>query len=211
MEEIRELPDILPGIEVTHGRALWVLAELGFRGEASESTFREYIKSLRKLGIPFEPGEIGLARRGLAVYSYCHLMELALTLCLRVYHAVPDALLAEIVRYRERLCHHYRYAYAHRRTGRGAPVILRVNVGEAIEARGIFLDLRIRFSGGKLESFGPPAALSPAQALAVFAERDVASRALLPLNASLLAERVVSAALRAPVIRRGPRVVSVNV
>jgi hypothetical protein len=69
---------VLPPIKLHHGEAVWVLARLGFQGKANKSTFYEYIKSLRKLGTPFEPGRIGFGRRGLANYSYCHLMELAL-------------------------------------------------------------------------------------------------------------------------------------
>src|SRR6266700_3936827 len=117
-----DLPMSLPHIELHHGEALWVLARLGFQGAASKSTFYEYIKSLRKLGTPFEPGKIGFARRGLANYSYYHLMELALALTLRVYHVVPDSVLAEIIRYRMSLYRHYRRAYAERCTGLGAPL-----------------------------------------------------------------------------------------
>jgi hypothetical protein len=192
-----DLPKALPPIALKRGRVLWVLAELGFRGDASESTFTEYIKSLGKLGIPFERRDAGSPQRRYAAYSYCQLMELALTLTLRVYHVVPDALLAEIVRYRERLYHLYRYAYVHRQSGRGAPVVLKLEGRDPLRLRGVFLDLQINFSGGKLVSFGPPRTLSPAEALAVFAERDLAARALLPLNLSLLAERLVAAAQHA--------------
>jgi hypothetical protein len=59
------LPTALPEIALYHGEALWVLAQLGFRGSAAESTFNEYIKSLRKLGAPFERGKNEAARRGL--------------------------------------------------------------------------------------------------------------------------------------------------
>jgi hypothetical protein len=61
---------VLPPIKLHHGEAVWVLARLGFQGKANKSTFYEYIKSLRKLGTPFEPGRIGFGRRGLANYSY---------------------------------------------------------------------------------------------------------------------------------------------
>lgn len=199
------LPKILPAIELCHGPALWVLTGLGFRGTASEGTFKEYIKSLRKLGVPCERGEIGLARRGLAIYSYHHLMELALALTLRVYHAVPDSLLGQIVRFRRPLYRHYRRAYALRYSGRGTPVVVATKPQRKVHVRGMFLDLQINFSGGKLVSFGPPRLLSPAQALAAFSEHDLAARALLPINLSLLAERLVAIALHAPVMRRGPR------
>jgi hypothetical protein len=51
----------LPVIALNHGSALRLPAELGFQGRASRSTFHEYIKSLRKRGIPVRPGEIGFA------------------------------------------------------------------------------------------------------------------------------------------------------
>ncbi len=204
-EPLDSLPNALPDIELHHGRALWVLSELGFRGAASEGTFNEYVKSLRKLGIPFERRKIGLARRGLANYSYCHLMELALTLTLRVYHVVPDSVLVEIMRYRRSLYRQYRRAYVQRRRDTGAPIVVEASGCSPIRMRGMFLDLQINFSGGRLVSFGPPKSLSPFEALASFVRRDLAARALLPINLSLLSERVVALSLRAPLIRRGPR------
>jgi hypothetical protein len=201
------LPTSLPEIKLHHGEALWVLSRLGFQGGASKSTFYEYIKSLRKLGTPFDRGTIGLARRGLKNYSYCHLMELALALTLRVYHAVPDSVLAEIIRYRASLYRHYRRAYAERTTGIGAPIVVNAVDHTPIHMRGVFLDLQINFSGGMLVKFSPPRLLSPFDALSVFVKRDIAARALLPINLSLLSERLVLTALRAPVIRRGPRAI----
>jgi len=200
-----DLPKSLPKIELHHGEALWVLSRLGFSGGASKSTFYEYIKSLRKLGTPFDRGAIGFTRRGLANYSYCHLMELALALTLRVYHAVPDSVLVGIIRHRASLYRHYRRAYAERRTGIGIPTVVEAVDHAPIHMRGVFLDLQINFSGGKLVKFGPAKLLSPREALTVFAERDIAARAFLPINLSLLSERVVSTSLRAPLIRRGPR------
>lgn len=201
---IEVLPPRLPEIALNHGRALWVLVQLGFQGDAPASTFNEYLKSLRKLGIPFAPGDIGLAHRGLANYSYCHVMELALALTLRVYHVLPDAVLGGIIRYRRVLHRHYRRAYAERSSGLGAPRTLHTNGEELLTLRGVFVDLQINYSGGRLTSFGPPSLLSPSAAVGVLTQRDVAGRALVPINLSALAERVVELALRAPAIRRGP-------
>src|SRR6201987_2060967 len=69
----------------------------------------------------------------------------------------------------------------------------------------VMLDLQIDFSGGVLTRFGPPTLLSPDQALASFVEHDIASRSLLPINLTLLAERLVATVSQAPVIRTGPR------
>lgn len=196
-------PKELSHIRLHHGEAVWVMSHLGFQGAASDSTFYEYIKSLRKFGIPF--GKIGLGRRGLANYSYCHLMELALVLTARVYYCVPDTVLAEIIQHRRILYRYYRRAYLDRQSGIGAPVRFSAPHHAPIIARGAFLDLQIDFSGGVLTRFGPPALLSPFQALASFVEQDIATRSLLPINLSLLAERLIATAARAPVIRKGPR------
>jgi len=199
-----DLPRSLPSIKLHHGEVVWVLAQLGFQGAVTRSTFYEYIKSLRKFGTPFDRREHGLACRGLANYSYGHLMELALVLTLRVYHVVPDSVLAEVIRSRTILYRYYRRAYSERSTGIGAAIALEVPGRRPICVRGVFLDLQIDFSGGRLRSFGPPKLLSPFEAVSFFAERDVAARALLPINLSRLSERLVSAALHAPPIRRGP-------
>ena len=71
------LPAKLPSIRLRHGQVLWLLTELGYRGAVSESAFFEYIKSLRKLGIPFGHAKFQTERRKrLACYSFFHLMEL---------------------------------------------------------------------------------------------------------------------------------------
>jgi hypothetical protein len=199
------LPEFLPEISLRHGQALWLLTELGFRGSAAQVTFYEYIKSLRKLGIPFENRAVGI-NRGVSVnYSYYDLMELALALTVRVYYFVPDSVLVGIIRYRRSLHKHYRRAYSERCTGIGAPIALKAKGCPPICMRGVFLDLQLNFSGGKLVKFGPPRALSPHAAASVFAMGRIAARALLPISLSPLSERVVGLSLRAPLIRRRPR------
>ena len=195
----------LPDIRLHHGEALWVLSELGFRGCRSAATFNEYIKSLRKLGVPFPRGEIGYAGRSMANYSYFHLMELALVLSFRVYHVVPDSLLTKIARHRKALYRHYRTAFEQRNSELGAPVTFNVTGSSPVRVRGVFLDLKLDFAGGALVRFGPPTLLSPAEAVAAFADCKTIARALLPINLSLLSERVAAAACSAPRIRRGPK------
>ncbi|MFD2031436.1 hypothetical protein ACFSKM_16175 [Ancylobacter dichloromethanicus] len=46
--------DDIPRIALTHGQTIWLMTELGLHHGVSTSTFNYYIKSLRKLGIPFE-------------------------------------------------------------------------------------------------------------------------------------------------------------
>jgi hypothetical protein len=138
------------------------------------------------------------SRRGATNYTYDHLMELALVLTLRVYHVVPDAALAEIIRFRKLLRRLYRRAYAQRCSGIGRPIRVTTSEGHAIEMRGGFLDLHINFAGGRLVSFGPPRLISPSVAVKTYVERDLAARALLPLNLTDLSERVVALARAAP-------------
>src|SRR5271166_6037726 len=202
------LPAALASIKLHHGEAVWLMTQLGFRGRTSKSTFNEYIKSLRKLGTPFERGSLGMPRRGLANYTYCHLMELALALTLRVYQVIPDAVLTGIVRHRTSLYRHYRQAYTERCTGLGAPILIESTDKQTISLRGVFLDVGINFSGGRLISSGRPKLLSPFEALSMFAARGHAARAFLPINLSFLSERVIKLSLSAPLIRRGPRPVS---
>ncbi len=184
---------------------LWLLAELGYRGAVSESAFFEYIKSLRKLGIPFGQVKFQTKRsKRLAHYSFCHLMELAVTLSLRVYHVVPDAVLRGLARYRDELYRLYRRAYAQRRSGAGKPTLIVTEDCKPIELRGLYLDLNIEFAGGHLVRFGPPKLLSSAETLVRFSKSAISGRAFLPLALSLLSERVAALALRAPEVRSGP-------
>jgi hypothetical protein len=200
------LPAKLPEIRLRYGQAIWLLTELGYSGAATPSTFHEYIRSLRKLGIPF--GRIKFQtkhRRRLAEYSYCHVMELAIVLSLRVYHVVPDSVLRGIIRYRGQLYRLYRRAYVHRRSGVGKPLIIKERNRVPIQLRGLFLDLNIKFSTGSLMRFGPPKLLSSFEALALFSEGALSSRIFLPISLSLLAEQVTTLALAVPAIRSGPQ------
>jgi hypothetical protein len=71
--------------------------------------------------------------------------------------------------------------------------------------KGVFLDFRINFAGGKLVRFGPPKLISAVEALKVYALHSGAARAFLPINISALSERLIATACNAPVIRTGPR------
>jgi hypothetical protein len=194
----------VPAIALSHGAALWVLSELGFRGGSSVSTFNAYLKSLRRLGIPFTESEVGHGAGHPVVYGYRHLMEISLALAMRFYLAIPDKVLSEIVRWRPQLLRLYRRAFTERNTGRGAPIRL----GQApntCEMHGAYLDLRMRFAGGQLMRLGPPQLLTPFEAIRRFANVDPSSRATMPLPLSALSTEIVRLATAAPHIRPGPR------
>jgi len=199
-------PANLPLIRLTRGQAIWVLKRLGYGDGVSPETFSEYIKSLLKLGIPFGRPYLKSphGRRRWAHFGYFELMELALTLSLRVYHVVPDSVLNAIIDNRSKLRRIYCQAYAERLSGKGAAMTLNIP-GAPIKLRGCFLDLGMRFSGGQLIRFGPPRLLSPSEAVALSAQRMRTSQTLLPVGLSTLAEGVAALAMAAPAVRSSPR------
>jgi hypothetical protein len=200
----RVTSELVPDIQLTHGRAVWVLETLGFGAGVTHITFNHYIKSLRKVGVPFARGGAVSGVGKPVRYSYNHLMELSVALTLRVYGALPDPVLAGIIQFREELHDLYRRAYLEYASGLGAPVRVSAKTRAEFEMSGIYLDLKIRFGGGRTLEFGPPKAVSPFEALRLYAKLDTPGRAHLPFNLSALAIAVVECAQSAPNIRRGP-------
>jgi hypothetical protein len=90
------LPKKLRQTKLRYGQVMWLLTELGCGNALSRSAVHEYIKSLRKLGIPFGQERFQTNERRLP--EHCHIMELAVVLSLRVYHVVPDSVLRGIIR-----------------------------------------------------------------------------------------------------------------
>ena len=56
---------------------------------------------------------------------------------------------------------HCRRAYVERCMGIGAPIALKTEGSPPIYMRGVFLDLQLNFSGGRLVKFGPPRRFRP--------------------------------------------------
>jgi len=189
------LPHKLPHLALSYGQVMWLLLRLGYGSGVSESTFHEYLKSLRKLGIPFGRTVSSSKRKTRAQFSYCHVMELALVLSLRIYHVVPDSVLHVVSRHRQQLHRFYRKAYAQRASGKGRTVTCTIAHSKSFEIRGLFLDLGIKFSGGQLIKFGPPKLLSPAQTVIHFLSTAQSGQFFLPINLSSLSERVLALAL----------------
>ena len=198
----RVTSELVPDVQLTHGRAVWVLATMGFSAGVTPITFNHYIKSLRVLGVPFTRNEMGSNAGRPVRYSYNHLMELCVALTLRIYGALPDPVLLEIVRYRHELYELYRRAYVEYATDLGALVKVAAKGRAAFEMQGVYLDLRIRFGGGRAFEFGPPRVISPFEALRVYSRLDTPGRAHLPFNLSDLAIAVVEYAEQAANMRR---------
>lgn len=193
-------PTELSNIELRYGSVVRILVEMGFRGSTSEHTFNDYIKSLRKLGLPVSSKTA--PRKGHAIiYSFENVMDLVLAFLLRVYNGVPDAVLRQLVEARPELHRLYWLAYRDRCSGLGSP--FRIGKGDgSFEIAGVFLDLKLNHAGGRLVGFGPPVALSPMEAFARFAQSDITSRAFLPMRLSELCERVAGLARQEMMNRR---------
>lgn len=197
--------DGIPHLALTHGQTIWLMTELGLHNGVSESTFNYYIKSLRKLGVPFEKGKGQADGHHHVRYEYEELMELTIALLLRVYGTLPDAIIAGLRRFRGDLHSIYRQAYLEgiadeRKTAR----VMESRGGRAVVS-GLFLDLNIRYSAGQMIEFGPPKIVSPFDAIVAYAHSELPARSYLPLNVTTVAQMIVDRTKVLPPLRRGRR------
>jgi hypothetical protein len=192
---------LVPDLSLSFGQVVWVLEAAGFSAGAPDVTFQYYIKSLRRLGLPFRRGEPGLDHGRLAQYAFGHLMDLAVALHLRVYGTLPDPVAEGLLAARETLHGFYRRAYLEHASGLGARSEVAAQGRAGFTMSGVWLDLRLRYAGGHYLGFGPPRLLSPFEALRVFAAGEETVRTQPPFNLSALAVRLVEASLRCPRMR----------
>ncbi len=194
--------DAIPHLALTHGQTIWLMTELGLHYGVSTSTFNYYVKSLRKLGIPFEKGKGQSEGHRHVTYDFEELMELTVALLLRVYGTLPDTVVAGLRNFRDELRPIYRQAYFDT-AKRTYPLAYVSEPGrDHIAVSGLFLDLNIRYSAGQLIEFGPPKAMSPFEAVATFTRAQVPSRSYLPLNVTAVAEMIIGRTRVLPSIRR---------
>lgn len=195
----------VPDLALTHGQTLWLMAQLGLRGGVSASTFNHYVKSLRVLGVPFVKGKGQSGGRRHVTYDFEELMELAVALLLRVYGALPDTVVTGLRDFRVDLRPIYRQAYLNSLRTIHPPARIAEPGGPHVYASGVFLDLNIRFAAGQMVEFGPPKALSPFEAMKIFASSEVPARSYLPLNISTVAAAITERAQSLPPMRRPRR------
>jgi hypothetical protein len=197
--------EAIPRLALTHGQTIWLMTELGLHRGVSTSTFNYYIKSLRKLGIPFEKGKGQSEGHRHVTYDFEELMELTVALLLRVYGILPDTVVAGLRRFRQELRPIYRQAYFDT-IGKTRAAVRIVESGRPRTiVTGLFLDLNIRYSAGQMIEFGPPKALSPFEAVVTYAQAEVPARSYLPLNVTDVAEMIVDRTRILPSVRRSRR------
>lgn len=195
--------DSIPQLALSHGQVIWLLTELGLRGGVGKSTFNHYVKSLRRLDIPFDRRKGGPERGPEVIYDFEDLMELTLALLLRVYGTLPDVVTNGLRTFRKDLRPIYRQAYLDSLKSVYPAARVSTPDGERFTVQGLFLDLNIRYSAKQAIQFGPPKALSPFEALSVFARSEIAGRSYLPLNITAVAQMITERARQTPTIRRG--------
>ncbi|MGN6097474.1 MAG: hypothetical protein ACTHP8_14690 [Bosea sp. (in: a-proteobacteria)] len=193
----------VPDLALTHGQAIRLMSELGLREGVTDSTFNYYVKSLHKLGIPFGRGQGQRQGQHHVTYAFEDLMELTVALLLRVYGTLPDTIVAGLRDFREELRPIYRQAYRDSVRHAFPPAYLSTASADCLAIEGLFLDLNIRYAAGQMVDFGPPRTLSPFEALAVYSGSEIPARSYLPLNVSVIAEKIVGRARVLPSIRRG--------
>jgi hypothetical protein len=181
----------VPPLALTHGQTLWLMNELGLSRGVSASTFNHYVKSLRKLGVPLEKGQGGAERRPHVSYDFEALMELTVALLLRVYGALPDAVVSGLREFRRDLRPIYRTAYLDSVKRQYPPVRISEAGRKPILASGVFVDLNVRYAAGQIVEFGPPKLVSPYEAARIYLSSELPARSYLPLNISAVAETII--------------------
>jgi hypothetical protein len=101
------------------------------------STLVEYVKLVRRFGVPFSPREWtgGTAHRH--VYRYERLMELGVALSFRLHRILPWDVTKLLVEHRSQLRKIYRRAYLERESGAGRPVRIKIGSHKQFYAKGI--------------------------------------------------------------------------
>jgi hypothetical protein len=189
--------DKIPEISLGHAQMLWVLDRLGLHTGGSHSSFHEYVKSVRKFGIPFSPDEAAGRSSQLFVYRYEHLMELAIALSFKFPRTLGWDVVGILVDHRPDLRLIYRRAYLERDHGLGQLVQLKISGRDPIEISGVYLDMNFRFANDRLTSDGPRA-IGPADAVHAFVRQTHRARVGTPLPISALATEIVRAAAAVP-------------
>lgn len=190
-------------LALSHGQARWVLSQLGLHAGEDESTFDSYIKSLRRDGVPFAPGELGVGAGHNLKYRYPHLMELAVALALRTQGILSRHIVGLLAEGRSILRPLYRRAWLERESGIGARRYLLVDGETPRYISGAYLDLSLMYSSTGVLLATEPRLLEPVGALDYYMARHQQVYPRPPLPISQFAADVVRLAEIAPEIKRG--------
>jgi hypothetical protein len=192
-------------LALSHGRARWVLSDLGLHAGEDEPTFDAYLKSLRRDGVPFARDELGVGAGHNLIYRYPHLMELAVALALRTQGILSRHIVALLAHYRSILRPHYRRAWLERNAGLGAPRKVVIDGTTERRISGTYLDLRLGYTPTGVLNMIEPELVDPVEAFEGYMAFHQRVYPRPPLPISQIAEDVVRLAEAAPEIKRGRR------
>jgi hypothetical protein len=201
----RKKEELVPELALSHGQTLWLMDQLGLRHDVSASTFNHYVKSLRKLGIPFDKGKGQSEGRRPVTYDFEDLMELTIALILRVYGTFHGTIVTGLRQFLVELRPMYRQGYLDSLKRLYPATRLSERGGDSIKSSGLYLDLNIRYSLSQTIEFGPPKLLSPFEALKAYALSECPATSYLPLNISLVAQMIVAGTRSVPPLQRRGR------
>jgi len=188
--------------ELSHGQAVWVLWHL-FDGGPISPAFENYVKYLRRRGIPFGPDEIGKGRGVHVQYRYEHVMELALALVLRTQGVLKEDAVKLLSGVRGELRPLFVKAWKLRESKIGEPIEVVID-GEKRQIHGLWLDLHLHYVNWNLMGLGPIKLLGPTQAAETMLAKGRQLMFRDPIRISDIAEKVANLAPKVPEIKRGP-------
>ena len=195
--------DRIDRLALSHGQARWLLSYLGLHAGEDERTFDSYIKSLRRDGVPFAPGELGVGAGHNLKYRYPHLMELAVALALRTQGILSRHIVGLLAEGRSVLRSYYRRAWLERESGIGAPRNLLIDERTPRRISGAYLDLSLQYNSSGALLATEPRLLNPVEALDYYMAGHQSVYPRPPLPISQFAADVVRLAENAPEIKRG--------
>jgi hypothetical protein len=193
----------VPPLNLSHGQALWVLENMGFRTGDTPTAFNAYLMGLRRAGLPFAEGELGQGPGHNVTYRFEHLMELTVALALRAQAILPRDVVNVLAQSRPRLRQIYRRAWTDRKSGLGAPEWIVPGKQPRFQLQGIYLDLRLMHVETGFFLHASPIALGPGQYIGRASTKNILQHMRDPLPISDMAEKIVELAAGAPEVRRG--------
>jgi hypothetical protein len=198
----------LPPIDLlalSHGQVRWVLSGLGLHGGGDGQTFDNYLKSVRRDGVPFSSEELGVGAGHNLKYRYHHMMELAVALALRTQGILSRDIVGLLAHHRTVLRSYYRRAWLERedKLGSTKEVVINGTIRRVIS--GTYLTLELTYNAHGVLSMWEPRLIDAVEAFDHYMGRHQSVYPRPPLPISEFAADIVRLAKQAPEVKRGRR------
>lgn len=175
------------------------------------SWFNEYIKFLRRSGIPFDAQE-GSGTGVFLKYNYFQVMELAIALLFR-WHGISNKDLPKLlIAIRAKLHKAFLVAWIERETGLGKSLQVQTGpIAGEVALEGVYLDLCLKYFEGELKYLhntktGELLVMGPGELIASLSDPGLRRRNFSPIiHLSLMARQLIEIAKKIPEIKRGPK------